>query len=506
MYEKIFDKCKDIRITAFLLSILLSLWAIHDDNIINNDGILYLRTAELFSAGDWRAAIDLYRWPFYSWIISLGSQLFSLELETSAHLINVLLFGVIVVSFITLISLLGGDRNTQIAGALLILIFPGINDYRPDIIRDTGFLAFYLLGLVFVFAQLKHKTWKYSIGWLSAFALATLFRIEGLLFLAFSPMLLWLAHRSETLSRLRIIIVMLSVLLLGGIAAYALWHIGLSMMHTTDASSSEPLYTVLQNRWQGMLSLINHKLDGLRTAFLPTYSKDYAGAIFVASALIILIHSILSKLNLFFAILVIYAWHKKIIFPLNKARYVWLWFIGIGIAILAFIVFIRLFITGRWPMPVNVTLILAAPFGLNLLYKNWRNLPHKNWKNHSLFGLVLLLFLTTAISGLTSSGDKNYIKQAGVWLKENSSDSSHILSNSAKLIYYSGKNDYTKRYKTDRIKKSLVENKGHFDYLALYVKRKSSNETLSIKDLLKTEPIQVFSNAKGDRIEIYAID
>src|SRR5215211_6213444 len=49
-----------------VLSLLLSFWAAWAQFIPNPDAMLYLRAAELFSAGRWHEAVGIFRWPLYS--------------------------------------------------------------------------------------------------------------------------------------------------------------------------------------------------------------------------------------------------------------------------------------------------------------------------------------------------------------------------------------------------------------------------------------------------------
>ena len=57
---------RDVRFSAAMVSLLLSAWCVYLDNVVNNDGILYLRGAELIADGDWQGAVELYKWPFYA--------------------------------------------------------------------------------------------------------------------------------------------------------------------------------------------------------------------------------------------------------------------------------------------------------------------------------------------------------------------------------------------------------------------------------------------------------
>ncbi|MGH8670975.1 MAG: hypothetical protein ACREUA_02905, partial [Burkholderiales bacterium] len=112
---------------AVLISLLISAWSLYQDNVINDDGVLYLRTAELFSHGDWRGGMAGFPWPFYSWLIALTGRISGLHLEAAAHLLNALFWGLTVYFFITLVRQLGGGTKVCAFAALIVLIQPQLN-------------------------------------------------------------------------------------------------------------------------------------------------------------------------------------------------------------------------------------------------------------------------------------------------------------------------------------------------------------------------------------------
>ncbi len=136
----------DVRTFAAIISLFLSAWSVYLDDVVNSDGVLYLWAAEALKAGDWQEALALYKWPLYSSLISLVSLIPGLGVEYAAHVLNAALTALAVVVFLSLVRELGADRKMLIAAAIVILLFPGLNRYRAFIIRDAGYIAFYLLA------------------------------------------------------------------------------------------------------------------------------------------------------------------------------------------------------------------------------------------------------------------------------------------------------------------------------------------------------------------------
>ena len=81
-----------IRAFTALASLLLSVFAYYSNDIINNDGILYMNMAEAFLQGGLAETVKLFNWPFFSILVASIHQLTSLPLETSANILNALLF------------------------------------------------------------------------------------------------------------------------------------------------------------------------------------------------------------------------------------------------------------------------------------------------------------------------------------------------------------------------------------------------------------------------------
>ena len=75
-----------------LISLVLSIWSIGIDSVINNDGVIYVRAAELLSSGDWGSALGIYRWPFYPWLIMLVGDTLGISYKVAGHSLNSIFF------------------------------------------------------------------------------------------------------------------------------------------------------------------------------------------------------------------------------------------------------------------------------------------------------------------------------------------------------------------------------------------------------------------------------
>ena len=64
-----------------LVSVVLSAWCIYIDDVINNDGVEYIRTAERLAVADWSGALSAYKWPFYPILMLVVSDTLGISFE-----------------------------------------------------------------------------------------------------------------------------------------------------------------------------------------------------------------------------------------------------------------------------------------------------------------------------------------------------------------------------------------------------------------------------------------
>ena len=135
-------------ILCAVASVIASAWCIHIDDVINNDGVEYIRAAEQFAARNWAGAFAVHQWPFFSFLMWATGAALGTSYETAGQLLNTFFFTLSSLLFVGVVRAFGGtsQRLTALA-ALVAVLHPAFNEYRAFIIRDAGYLAFYLLAL-----------------------------------------------------------------------------------------------------------------------------------------------------------------------------------------------------------------------------------------------------------------------------------------------------------------------------------------------------------------------
>lgn len=506
MRNKLRASLRDVRIPAAIISFFLSAWSVFLDNVVNNDGILYVRTATLFVHGEWDAAFDLYKWPFYSLLIAITSQITGLSLEYSAHLLNSVLTAMTVVCFISLIHEVGGVKKTVLAAAFVVLLYPGINEYRSFIGRDAGYIAFYLLSLLLFFKYANSPRFGYAIGWASSIFIAALFRIEGFLFLLILPLLYQWRKVTTLPARLMLVITMIGACLVSGLIM-TWWFFGITLGLGADKILHAAALSY-QSLWQYISAHVSAKTLVIGEQFLNKYSREHAFAAYIAAMGAILLAEVFARLTPLYAFLTGHAVYRKLIFPVDGIKYFWTWLVFLNLAILGVFVVVMLFLTGRFPLALCLTLMLAVPFSLIALYEKWQENRAKPIRTNWIFPTVVILFLLMAVDGLYSPTSKNHIKEAGVWIRENTPPQSTLLSNNHILTFYSGKDVSTSRtvyHRGQAVELIRTEKWVGYDYLAFRIRREHSNDEASLINTLGKDPIVRFVNRKGDKVVIFKV-
>jgi len=507
--RRAFHKLQDVRLAAAFVSVGLSLWCYAWDKVINVDGILYVNAANKFSHGDWQGAMSIFNWPFYSWLISLVSRL-GLDPEIAAHCLNAFCLVTVVVAFISIVKCLGGSREVVFAAALLVLLYPLLNEYRSYVIRDHGFLAGYLLALLSFLKYCETKSWLWAAAWGTAMTLATLFRIEGVFFLCLVPFVLFLAHDGNLRRRVAWFLKAHIVSIPIGLAVLGCWFLttdsaGKNLLHQSQIRAPVGYFEVLVNTF---LVTLPEKAEVV-SSILHDDASAYAISVVVAAVLMILCTETLKTIGPFFGILTGHGiWLGELPSSKEKKR-VLLAFITLNIAYLLAVTFLKFNLTGRSAVALSLTLILWVPSSWVWLYKNWKAKRGSPLKRNWVFPAVCLGSLWFAGGGLISIGpSKDFLREAGLWVKRNVPETDALFSNDTTVTYYAGrsKEELAMRLQWDETVELLgAEPWKQYGCLAIRIRRKHPERTEEIQSLIRRAPQKVFESWRGDRVLLFSV-
>ena len=449
-------------------NIILSLWSVYNDPVINNDGVIYLALAQYFQQGEWQAAFDFYSWPYYSIFILAIAKLFFIDVESAAYLLNALLATSLTLAFVSIVAELSAhDRRIVLIAALIILLFPSINKYRAFIIRDFGYLSFYLWSLYFIFRYCSTFGKQHLVAWLICAALSCLFRFEGILFVLIAPYFLLLfsatnlPHRRTILLSLSVVIVLLSLVLLG-------WYV--NDKYSALLAMAANTGTDIKGIWGLFFANIEHSLGNEKLTVASFITV-------LGASLIKVFYELIRRMAVFYLFFSVYAYIKRLVLRNDLQRKVWLVFLTANIATLIGFSVYNSFLVSRYTLASALTLLILAPFAINHL---WLKAKTGGIAAKSVMTFVLLSLLIISAERLAETTDKMHLKNTGRWLADNVDDEAQIYSNNKLIIYYADRSPeenlnhlYSKDmllefFATDQIK--------HFDYLAFDAKIKSHED------------------------------
>ena len=200
-----------VYLTAAFFSLVLSTWICSQETAINPDAICYLQSAASMQEG-LKAVMhlcDQSKWPLYPILIAFFVKISAISYVNAAHILDGLFSLLTVIAFIQVIALLSVNMSKERRFRLLwlaagvILLANEFNSLKHYIVRDHGFWAFYLFSIVSLLNYCRTSKWYHAVSWSVCIIIATLFRIEGAIFLCLMPFIVWFDTRVSYAFRLK---------------------------------------------------------------------------------------------------------------------------------------------------------------------------------------------------------------------------------------------------------------------------------------------------------------
>lgn len=495
---------------AIFFSLLLSTWAALKTSVINPDAICYLASAAAMSKGLMVAThlCAQAKWPFYSMLIFGLSHLTGFSYLTAAYLLDGFFSLISVVTFIAIVSTLTLRTRIVALSAAVILLAHKFNALRVEIVRDHGFWAFYLLSFFFLLqyfnvanithTQKKLHQWCYALLWSVSLVVATLFRIEGIIFLILLPYLVFFEKRTQITYRLGHFF-QLNLLAIVGCVALLSWMLihpeqYLGRLPEIKFQMSHGLVALTQSFYQLVQALAHYVLN--------SYSVHDANKIAVGMLLSWYMINVVANISLIYAVLILYAWWKKLgNFTPQTKRILWA-YIAINVSITLVFLVDNLFLAQRYLIALSLVLMLWVPFTLDDLIYQWRV---RRWP----LLLAIILIGIYGLSGVFNWGhSKKYIRNAGDWLALHAAAHSKIYSNDYQVLYYSQHvgDDIFTLGKGFFDSKQIANGKWQqYDYVALRINKNELMQKKWVLNEFHFQPVSLFQNERGDQVRIYQI-
>lgn len=480
-----------VRVIAAVVVIVGMVFSIYQGDIINRDGILYLRVAMAYLDGGILAAMGVYSWPAYPLMIAEVSRWAGVSLEISAWLLNGVCLLVLVDSFVRLAHMLDG-RGKPWVPVLVLLSLPVLR-HRLDIIRDWGYLAFSLRACVPLlrFWQEERGSIKNALGWLVFMMIAFAFRIEaaGVVLLT-AP--IFLMQRRSWHERLRSVGMIVGVWLVPCILLVVI--IGAGNITSFGRMAELFARADLAHSFAGFDAHVSAFAENV----LNKYSDD-AAAFMLGSAIVAMIFRMILS-NLGPALLVVLA---LVVRKLKGVGDDYLLIFGLLVAnvlILCVFLFNQIITVNRYALLGSLFLMLFVSRGVSCLYEsgNQESLFGK-WRARLVFvGLVMMVLVNTH----ARPDAKEYVREVGVWLSRNVPIAVEVVANDERILYYAGRAPGSKLDTLEKLRDNLRSASPPY-YAAL---RFDNRDIDRVRSLVGLEPIKIYmSKRANERAEIYYV-
>ncbi len=457
-----------------IVSLLFSILAIMTRDLINSDGTVFLTYAEMVSQGSIKHVISEYPYPLFSILISFLSVFLLGNLQLAADVLLAFFWMVAGVSFVGILRSLGSSPKTVMIGLVAFLLFPVLNEIRADVYRDPGYIAF---GLVSIWMFFKYRTNNRRLylvlSMLSAIS-ATLFRIEGSVFLVL-PLIVFILRSNNNYLRL-------ILFLLVGIFTVV------SSVFLNDFKDDVPL--IFSRASTALYAIDESMLESIeltKSEILNKHSEKYALGFFLFGSLYLFIIPIINNLKLFL-IYALFNLPKRAKYELDTKMW---WLLGLTSIPLIVQVLYAGFLQAR--NAVFISIILLAT--LVLMFRE-SLLPKKRvTKTLAVFFLVILF-----VDGLISLGaSRDYRVDAVEWVRENVSDTDLVISNERAVSYSIQHLENIEHGRIDNPDCNIIQN---YDY---YV-HGSGKRKKDLPNCVKNQKmVTVFQNEKGYSLQVYKI-
>lgn len=435
----------DIRLLAVLASIVLSVYTLIFADTPNDDAYTYIRTANIFVNDGLVAAFDHYAWATYAVLIGLVSKL-GIDLFSAAFLVNALFFALLVYAFLSIVRELDDSSTLLGWAALVVLVYPELNEFRYFVIRDIGFWALSLLAFWQYLRYARDGSLAAAGIYCVALVGATLFRAEAIVYLVLTPLALLLDTRFTMPERRRRFLQLEGLvvgLLLFGTVMLTLAGLNILGLFAEFVSVYQPFLINTLAPPPEQANAIGIALFG---DYAAGFSQEYIGLFMTAGLFMILLANLVGGISGPYFYLLLYGilWrrislHREFVVP-------WLLYLAINIVVLLGFLFVTRYLTSRYAMLFCLMVVLLVPM---IVCNGVRKLSDKSRRPTLAF--LAIFFTYCAIDSYYTFGySKDFVADAVEWLAED--ETPPLLTNNHAIAYESGR-----VVEYDRIERNLSE-------------------------------------------------
>ena len=492
------QRAVDLRVVA-AISLLLSLWLVLIDPIINRDAILYLRTAEAYIQDGILASFALFDRPFLAIIMGLLHQLTGISLLQCGLILSALFYAILSTTFVSIVRLLGGDRRVQIIAAIVILSHPMISTGRDSIMRDPPFWAFSLLAFRALLLYVRQPQLKHQLHWFIFVALATAFRFEGLFFALLAPLTAYTAMENSdrlkhSLELLALPLTTVFILTATVLLFQTLWFPGYQLF---------PDIAGYINKLTALPRVFSSVTADTGKALLVFSAKDDATIASLAGLAAILAINICRGIMWPYVIVLLLGRAQSLyqIIP-QHGRSLLNSHLLIGLLYLGLFTLTNRFMLERYCHIFTIFIALYLPFILNAAWSSERKPATK------ILAILLLTGMIIDVAGNTKN-DKTFIKDASDWVATKTAEEAIIVTNVKYIGYFGGRETDWRNlgaisFKATDLGKKPAVWRGS-DYIVVRVKFREIDLWAAFLQKNSLTELEVFDGGSHGKISIVAV-
>ena len=443
---KIYKIIKDPVSLTFFFSVILSLIAIFGTVTIGKDGAFYIDIARSISNNGLSVAFERFSWPWYSILIAFIHDATGFNHEFIAYLATILFMAGTCSLTVSMVK--RRSPETVYWAMLLVLSVPVFNNFRAEIIRETGFWFFIVLAVWLVLFDSKINFLRGLFIQLAIIA-AALFRLEAL-FLIPAIFIYFIFRKSSESEQSRFV-----ALFKCFYGFFFLFLLGFFAVLSTDFLAqprvAQNLYLI--NPYNIYKSFI-FVSDSFAQAVLLKWSHSDATVIVFFGFLAALVLRIISYAGIASLILLDKNGRKSLIEGAKKYKLHLIAIILYFIVLLIFFFQVK-FINSRYSallLILSVPILAVAVHGCKLKWPKLTNL---------FVILSLLLMLSNVIS--TSTKKTHYLEAAN-WVQKNTKITDRIYYEDSRVVYYADRG-----YPSMPLVTEVMKNKNYIDSYDYFV-------------------------------------
>jgi hypothetical protein len=250
----------------------------------------------------------------------------------------------------------------------------------------------------------------------------------------------------------------------------------------------------LIERLQDLFAIIGDRVARLRDLLPP--GRNTGIVAYVGITLAVAAETVIRAVTIPIAILAVVAFTPRRLMPDFAARFV-LWFAGWQLPLLLAFMALTFFLDLRFAIMLTLLLTIPAAFTLSAAAVEWRQrVPRARY----LFPVAVLAVVIPWAVNVPRLTKLEYLRDAGHWIGANTPAGAKILTNDARIAYFSGR-----AYNHDIVPRTIAETTDQdirwADYLAIEVD--SGRTPAVVTNDPQSRLVATISGSDGRRVLIF---